>query len=127
LGTNDILMGHQVGTLLANLQSLLDIIKAGLPNTTTTIVGSIINRNANDSYPVLTGYNAALPSFVANQTGMRAYFADVNRRSNWCVDARAGFPCTGLHPTTAGYGGMAMAWFEVLAPLLPIVNTSAVL
>jgi len=78
---------------------------------------------ANDSYPVLINFNAALPGFVSNvtnQTGMKIYFADLNKRSNWCVAERSGFPCTGVHPTAAGYAGLAMAFFEVLAPLLPL-------
>ena len=122
-GTNDVGQGHTLPQMLADMNTLLATIKAGNPGA-TTIVGSIINMGANDTNPVLVGYNAALPGLVkAAAASQRVLFADVNRRSNWCWGP-AGWPCTGVHPTTGGYAGMAMAWFELLAPLMPLPSSS---
>jgi lysophospholipase L1-like esterase len=119
LGTNDVGQGHTLPQMLSDMTTLLATIKAGNPGA-TTIVGSIINMGANDTNAVLTGFNAALPGLVkAAAVSQKVLFADVNRRSNWCWGP-AGWPCTGVHPTTGGYAGMAMAWFEVLGPLMPL-------
>ena len=121
LGTNDIGQGHNLSTMLADMTTLLTTIKTGVPGA-TTLIASIINFRSNDTNPVLLEYNAALPGVVAAAaaSGQQVHFADVNRRSNWCTGPTIGFPCTGVHPTTAGYAGMAMAFFEVLAPLMPL-------
>lgn len=119
LGTNDVGQGHTVSQMVADMTTLLNTIKTGNPDA-MTIVGSIINMRANDTNVVLTSYNQQLPGVVqtAARGGQRVLFADVNVRSGWCVRTPEGWPCTGVHPTTGGYAGMAMAWFEVLAPLL---------
>lgn len=119
LGTNDVGQGHTLNQMTADMASLLSVIHNGNPNA-TTIVGSIINMRANDTNPVLVGFNAQLPAIVRNAAagGQRVHFANVNQRSGWCVGTPNSFPCTGVHPTTGGYAGMANAWFEVLAPLL---------
>jgi len=119
LGTNDVGQGHTLAQMITDMTTLLQTIKMGNPDA-TTIVGSIINMRANDTRAIFVGYNAALPGIVdaAAKGGQKVHFADVNRRSNWCVDTPASFPCTGVHPTTGGYAGMANAWFEVLADLM---------
>lgn len=107
--------------MLADMAALLAVIKAGNPSA-TTIVGSIINMSYNDTRACVVDYNAGLPALVAaaKAGGQSALFADVNRRSGWCDSpASSGFPCTGVHPTSGGYMGMALAYFEVLAPLIP--------
>ena len=85
-------------------------------NATFVSVGSESTGPA-DVAPALPGLVAA-----AAAGGQKVHFADVNARSGWCKQntTQGGFPCTGVHPTSGGYAGMAMAWFEVLAPLLPL-------
>ena len=121
LGTNDVGQGHNLSTMLADMTALLATIQAGVPGA-TTLVASIINMRSNDTNAVLVAYNAALPGLVAAAAagGQKALFVDVNRRSGWCNGPTATFPCTGVHPTTGGYAGMAMAFFEVLGPLMPL-------
>jgi hypothetical protein len=107
--------------MLSDMASLLATIKAGNPGA-TTIVGSIINMSYNDTRSCVVDYNAGLPGVVATAKagGQSVLFADVNRRSGWCDSpASSAWPCTGVHPTSGGYMGMALAYFEVLAPLVP--------
>ena len=135
LGVNDV-ERVPLPVMVSNLTTLLTLIRVYQPNA-TTVLASIVNPHYNDIAPPLPpnstigplevgAYNAALPGVVAAAVarGQRVVFADVNKRSNWCrgdagEDAPP-FPCTGVHPTVAGYAGMAMAFFEVLAPLLPL-------
>jgi len=121
-GTNDIGKGRTPPQMLADLTSLLRAVAKGAPNA-TTIVATIINFNYTEFNPPYIGeFNAALPALVANLSaaGQRVRLADVNRRSGWCQDPGAGFAmCLGVHPSLIGYYGMAMAWAEVLAPILP--------
>jgi lysophospholipase L1-like esterase len=124
LGTNDVHQNHTLNQMLEDMSALLALIKAGAPGA-TTIVGSIINRGPGAGVEAVIPYNRALPGLVtaAAAGGQKVLFADVNARSGWCTQGNttlAIFPCTGVHPTSGGYAGMAMAWFEVLAPLLPL-------
>ena len=135
LGVNDV-ERVPLPNMVANMTTLLGLIRAHQPNA-TTILASIVNPHYNDIAPPLPPnstigplqvgpFNAALPGIVAaaSARGQRVVFADVNRRSNWCRgdagEGAAPFPCTGVHPTVAGYAGMALAFFEVLAQLLPL-------
>lgn len=125
IGTNDCGQGHPVAQMLSDMASLLAVIKTGNPSA-TTIVGSIINMSYNDTRACVVAYNAGLPGVVATAkaAGQSVLFADVNRRSGWCDSpASPNWPCTGVHPTSGGYMGMALAWWEVLAPLMPLPPT----
>lgn len=119
LGTNDIGQKHSLDQMKTDMQALLTTIATASPQS-TVILGSIIQFGGYDNSQ-LDAYNKWLPKLVEQlSSSQKIYFADVCVRSNWCLGAakKNGFPCTGVHPTTAGYAGMAMAWFEVLAPLM---------
>ncbi|MEN6517916.1 MAG: carbohydrate-binding protein [Methanospirillum sp.] len=117
VGTNDALNGVPVATRLANVRSIIGLLRQKNPKVRVMVAQIIptgnatLNRNSG-----LVDYNSALPSLAA---GISTAASPVT-----VVDLSAGYAGVadnqpdGIHPKATGERKMATAWQRALAPVL---------
>jgi len=117
IGTNDVNHNADLSQAPTRLSNLIDTIVNTLPNV-KVLVGSIPPISNSTSNARAVAYNNAIPGIVSQKQsqGKGVYFVDIYA-SLTVADLN-----DGVHPNLTGYGKMANAWFNVLAP---IVNGTA--
>lgn len=110
IGTNDRTQGETPQTMYNKLVTLLNDLKADLPNA-KVFVASLIPRTDNATYETdQQTYNAMIPGLVAS-LGTNFHFVDMH---SVVTPAQVAGGNSGLHPNQAGYDAMGDAWFNAI-------------
>ena len=113
LGTNDIFGGQSVSSTIAEIGTIIDILREANPGV-VVLVAKII-PTSDTSRPSLDPFNEAVPGLVASK--------DRPESPVRLVDQNSGFDAVvdtydGVHPDLSGENKMAQKWFEVLRELI---------
>ena len=118
IGTNDRTQGENVPTMYSKLVTLLNDLKAALPNA-KVFVASLIPRTDNGTYEAdQQAYNALIPGLVAS-LGANFHFVDMH---SVVTPAQVAAGNSGVHPNQAGYDAMGDAWFNAIQTQQGVVS-----
>ncbi len=124
VGTNDALYGVPVATRLANVRSIIGLLRQKNPKVRVLVAKIIptgnatLNRNSG-----LVDYNAALPSLAAGISTATSPVTVVDLYTGY--DGVADNQPDGVHPKATGEKKMAAAWQRALAPILAAPTPTA--
>jgi lysophospholipase L1-like esterase len=129
VGTNDASDYEYWGTMLDQLTTLLNDLKADLPSTTQIFVGDLTLRTDNVAFESEESpFNYYVPSIVAaeNVPGSNSnfHFVDISDAVGTNENTT-----DNVHPTTEGYALMGDAWYNamVAADVIPEPSTYALM
>ena len=122
VGTNDAINGVPVATRLANVKSIVTLLRQKNPKVRVMVAQVIPTANATFNLKSgLIDYNNALPSLAAGISTATSPVTVVNLYSGY--DGIADNQPDGIHPKTTGERKMAGAWQRALAPILSATPT----
>ena len=120
VGSNDAFQGQSTSSTVAELEAIIDVLRADNPNVTILLAQLIPNSESGRNSRV-NALNAEIPGIVSrkDQAQSRVYLVDQN----------TGFLLSDLrdraHPNLAGQQKMAAKWFETLEIVLTTSDTTA--
>ncbi len=117
VGTNDALTGVPLATRLANVRSIVTILRQKNPTVRVLVAQIIPTANATfDAQSDLVAYNKALPGLAAGLSTPSSPVSVVDLYTGY--SGVADNQADGIHPKTSGEKKMAAAWQRALVPVL---------
>lgn len=121
IGTNDVLQDYDLANAPARMSGLIDHIVATSPSAEVFVAAIAPLGNPVQEVKVKT-FNAALPDIIGRKVaaGKHVHLVDMH-----AVVSTADLS-DGIHPTAAGYGKMAQAWYGALLAVPSSLSPSLV-
>ncbi|MEN6343335.1 MAG: GDSL-type esterase/lipase family protein, partial [Methanospirillum sp.] len=116
IGTNDALTGVPVATRLANVRSIVGLLRQKNPKVRVMVAKIIPTSDSARNAQQIAPFNAALPSLAAGLSTASSPVTVVDLYSGY--DGVADNQPDGIHPKTTGEKKIAAAWQRALAPVL---------
>lgn len=110
IGTNDRSQGEDTATMYSKLVTLLNDLKADLPNAKVFVASLIPRTDDSSAEATQEAYNALIPGLVAAM-GTNFHFVDMH---SVVTPAEVAAGNSGQHPDQAGYDAMGDAWFHAM-------------
>ena len=121
VGTNDAINGVPVATRLANVKSIVTLLRQKNPKVRVMVAKIIPTGDATRNAQQIAPFNAGLPALAAEVSTASSPVTVVDLYAGY--DGVADNQPDGIHPKTTGERKIAGAWQRALAPILSATPT----